>query len=156
VDINELNHHNSNQTPILAQNTNNAERKLQRKLKLRWILAISCLPLFGIYAAFGIVPQTITGTIETETVIEELTLPITEDLNSSADAGNQNFWYKDFVRRDDTLQSLLSRMNIRNRDAYDFVRSNSVASQIARSLIPGRQIEAETDADAISLTWNIN
>ena len=80
-------------------------------------------------------------------MIEELTLPITEDLNSSADAGNQNFWYKDFVRRDDTLQSLLSRMNIRNRDAYDFVRSNSVASQIARSLIPGRQIEAETDAD---------
>lgn len=147
MDINELNHHNSNQTPILAQNTNNAERKLQRKFKLRWILAISCLPLFGIYAAFGIVPQTITGTIETETVIEELTLPITEDLNSSADAGNQNFWYKDFVRRDDTLQSLLSRMNIRNRDAYDFVRSNSVASQIARSLIPGRQIEAETDAD---------
>lgn len=147
MDINELNHHNSNQTPILAQNTNNAERKQQRKFKLRWILAISCLPLFGIYAAFGIVPQTITGTIETETVIEELTLPITEDLNSSADAGNQNFWYKDFVRRDDTLQSLLSRMNIRNRDAYDFVRSNSVASQIARSLIPGRQIEAETDAD---------
>lgn len=147
MDINELNHHNSNQTPILAQNTNNAEHKLQRKFKLRWILAISCLPLFGIYAAFGIVPQTITGTIETETVIEELTLPITEDLNSSADAGNQNFWYKDFVRRDDTLQSLLSRMNIRNRDAYDFVRSNSVASQIARSLIPGRQIEAETDAD---------
>jgi len=146
VDINELNH-NSNQTPILAQNNNNAERKQQRKFKLRWVLAISCLPLFGIYAAFGIVPQTITGTIETETVIEELTLPIAEDLNSSAEATNQNFWYKDFVRRDDTLQSLLSRLNVRNREAYDFVRNNHVASQIASSLIPGRQIEAETDAD---------
>lgn len=147
MDINELNHHNSNQTPILAQNTNNAERKLQRKFKLRWVLAISCLPLFGIYAAFGIVPQTITGTIETETVIEELTLPIAEDLNISAEAASQNFWYKDFVRRDDTLQSLLNRLNIRNREAYDFVRSNSVASQIASSLIPGRQIEAVTDGE---------
>ncbi|MEK9826576.1 MAG: M23 family peptidase, partial [Methylotenera sp.] len=146
MDINELNH-NSNQTPILAQNNNNAERKQQRKFKLRWVLAISCLPLFGIYAAFGIVPQTITGTIETETVIEELTLPITDDLNISAEATSQNFWYKDFVRRDDTLQSLLSRLNVRNREAYDFVRNNNVASQIASTLIPGRQIEAETDAD---------
>jgi murein DD-endopeptidase MepM/ murein hydrolase activator NlpD len=145
VDINERNHRNSNQTFILAQNTNNAERKLKRKFKLRWVLAISCLPLFGIYAAFGIVPQTITGTIETETVIEELTLPMSEDLNISAEGAPQNFWYKDFIRRDDTLQSLLNRLNIRNREAYDFLRSNNVASQIASNLIPGRQIEAETD-----------
>ncbi len=147
MDINELKHHNSNQTPILAQNNNNAERKQQRKFKLRWVLAISCLPLFGIYAAFGIAPQTITGTIETETVIEELTLPAIDDSGSPSDFASQNFWYKDFVRRDDTLQSLLSRLNIRNREAYDFVRNNNVASQIASALIPGRQIEAETDAE---------
>jgi len=147
VDINELKHHNSNQTLILAQNNNNAERKQQRKFKLRWVLAISCLPLFGIYAAFGIAPQTITGTIETETVIEELTLPEIDDSGSPSDFASQNFWYKDFVRRDDTLQSLLSRLNIRNREAYDFVRNNNVASQIASALIPGRQIEAETDAE---------
>ncbi len=147
MDINELKHHNSNQTLILAQNNNNAERKQQRKFKLRWVLAISCLPLFGIYAAFGIAPQTITGTIETETVIEELTLPEIDDSGSPSDFASQNFWYKDFVRRDDTLQSLLSRLNIRNREAYDFVRNNNVASQIASALIPGRQIEAETDAE---------
>lgn len=146
MDINELNH-NSNQTSILAQNTYNAERKQQRKLKLRWVLAISCLPLFGIYAAFGIVPQTITATIETETVIEELTLPIIDDLGNSVSAESQNFWYKDFVRRDDTLQSLLNRLNIRNREAYDFLRSNTTASQIASNLIPGKQIEAEIDPE---------
>lgn len=153
MDINELNHHNSNQTPILAQNTNNAERKLQRKFKLRWVLAISCLPLFGIYAAFGIVPQTITGTIETETVIEELTLPVMDDSDSAAASANQNFWYKDFVRRDDTLQSLLSRLNVRNREAYDFMRNNAVANEIARSLVPGRQVEAETDAEGNLLNF---
>lgn len=146
MDINELNH-NSNQTSILAQNTYNAERKQQRKFKLRWVLAISCLPLFGIYAAFGIVPQTITGTIDTETVIEELTLPVIDDSDNSISAASQNFWYKDFVRRDDTLQSLLNRLNIRNREAYDFLRNNTTASQIANNLIPGKQIEAEIDAE---------
>jgi murein DD-endopeptidase MepM/ murein hydrolase activator NlpD len=147
VDINELNHNNSNQTPILAQNTNIAERKLERKFKLRWVLALSCLPLFGIYAAFGIVPQSLTGSIQTEMVLEELALPSANETANTAEISEQNFWYKDYVRRDDTLQSLIARLNIRNRDAYDFIRNNPTASEIARSLIPGKQVEASTDAE---------
>lgn len=142
MDINELNQNNSTQTSILAQNT----RKAERKLKLRWILAISCLPLFGIYAAFGIAPQTLTGSIPTETVLEEISLPGEETAGSASNPA-QSFWYKDFVRRDDTLQSILSRLNIRNRDALDFIRGDQTAGEIARSLIPGKQIEAETDID---------
>lgn len=142
MDINELNQNNSTQSAILAQNTDKAERKL----KLRWILAISCLPLFGIYAAFGIVPQTLTGSIATETVVQEITLPDTQSLESAKNT-EQSFWYKDFVRRDDTLQNILSRLNIRNRDAYEFIRNDLAASEIARALIPGKQIEAETDID---------
>ena len=147
MDINELNHNNSNQTTILAQNTDIAERKLERKFKLRWVLAISCLPLFGIYAAFGIVPQSITGPIQTEMVLEELVLPNANETSNTAEISEQNFWYKDYVRRDDTLQSLISRLNIRNRDAYDFIRNNPTASEIARSLIPGKRVEAATDAE---------
>jgi murein DD-endopeptidase MepM/ murein hydrolase activator NlpD len=147
VDINELNHNNSNQTPILTQNTNIAERKLERKFKLRWVLALSCLPLFGIYAAFGIVPQSLTGSIQTEMVLEELALPSANETANTAEISEQNFWYKDYVRRDDTLQSLIARLNIRNRDAYDFIRNNPTASEIARSLIPGKQVEASTDAE---------
>ena len=147
MDINELSHNNSNQTSILAQNTDIAERKLERKFKLRWVLAISCLPLFGIYAAFGIVPQSITGPIQTEMVLEELVLPNANETPNTAEISEQNFWYKDYVRRDDTLQSLISRLNIRNRDAYDFIRNNPTASEIARSLIPGKQVEAATDAE---------
>jgi len=142
VDINELNQNNSTQSAILAQNTDKAERKL----KLRWILAISCLPLFGIYAAFGIAPQTLTGSIATETVLEEIALPDAQLLESAKNT-EQNFWYKDFVRRDDTLQNILSRLNIRNRDAYEFIRNDLTASEIAKTLIPGKQIEAETDID---------
>lgn len=147
MDINELNHNNSNQTSILAQNTNNAERKLERKYKLRWVLVLSCLPLFGIYAAFGIVPQTLTGAIQTETVLEELVLPSNNQPESLAISSEQNFWYKDYVRRDDTLQSLISRLNIRNREAYEFIRNDLTANEIARSLIPGKRVEAETDIE---------
>lgn len=153
MDINELNHNNSTQTPILAQNT----RKAERKLKLRWILALSCLPLFGIYAAFGIAPQTLSANIATETVLEEIDLPAIE-ANDASQTNVQSFWYKDFVRRDDTLQSILLRLNIRNQDAYDFIRNDQTASQIAKALIPGKQVEAETDADGnlINFEYQLN
>jgi murein DD-endopeptidase MepM/ murein hydrolase activator NlpD len=153
VNSNELNQNKSTQRRILAQNT----RKTERKLKLRWILAISSLPLFGIYAAFGIAPPTLTGNIPTETILEEIALPAAESLDSTQASG-QSFWYKDFVRRDDTLQSILSRLNIRNRDALDFIRNDQTASEISKALIPGRQIEAETDIDGnlISIEYQIN
>ncbi|OGV76485.1 MAG: peptidase M23 [Methylotenera sp. RIFCSPLOWO2_02_FULL_45_14] len=155
MDINESNQNNSTQASILAQNSNKAERKLnrmsERKIKLRWILAISCLPLFGIYTAFGIAPQTLTGNIQTTTVIEEILLPDITDTTGVEDAtgevATQNYWYKDHVRRDDTLNSMLSRLNIRNREAIEFIRTDEMASEIAKSLIPGRQIEAETDSE---------
>jgi len=162
VDINELSQNNlpshsfanksSKQASILAQNASKAERKL----KLRWILAISCLPLFGIYAAFGIAPQTLTGNIATATVTEEVTIPTFE--SSANQTAAQNFWYEDHIRRDDTLYSLLSRLNIRNRDAIEYIRSNSVASEIASSLKPNHSIEAETDADGnlISLEYQLD
>ncbi len=165
MDINELHQNNSTQTSILAQNTDNAERKVklmsERKFKLRWILAVSCLPLFGIYAAFGIAPPSITGTIETANVTEEIALPTVNDAlmsDKSSEGTAQNFWYKDHVRRDDTLNSMLSRLNIRNRDAIEYIRSDSVASEIARSLVPGRQIESETDADGnlVSFEYQLN
>ncbi len=140
------------QNTILAQNTDKAERKL----KLRWILAISCLPLFGIYAAFGIAPQSLTGTIATAAVIEQISLPMTTDTTSAS--AKPYFWYKDHVRRDDTLNNVLSRLNIRNNDAIDFIRSDSVANVIASTLKPGHEIEAQSDSDGnlISLEYQLD
>jgi murein DD-endopeptidase MepM/ murein hydrolase activator NlpD len=173
VDINESNQHNakfnyfaeenlmpaSEQSSILAQIEDKAERKVQlfseRKIKLRWILAVSCLPLFGIYAAFGIAPQSIVGNITTATVVEEISLINTED--AFANAAAQHFWYKEHVRRDDTLNNVLSRLNIHNRDAINFIRNDAIASEIASALKPGRKIEAETDSDGnlISLEYQL-
>jgi murein DD-endopeptidase MepM/ murein hydrolase activator NlpD len=136
---------------ILAQNAN----KTERSIKLRWILAISCLPLFGIYAAFGIAPQTVVGNISTSTVLEEIALPDTD--SAVADNTEQHFWYKEHVRRDDTLNNVLSRLNIHNRDAINFIRNDAVASEITSALKPGRKIEAQTDSDGnlISLEYQL-
>jgi len=140
------------QSAILAQIT----EKTERKLKLRWILAVSCLPLFGIYAAFGIAPQTITGNIATSTVIEEIALP--ELANNDANDAEQHFWYKEHVRRDDTLNNILSRLNVHNRDAINFIRNDATASEITSALKPGHNIEARTDSDGnlVSLEYQLD
>lgn len=165
MDINELNQSNTTTSgsfkadAILAQNPDKVESKLEllseRRFKLRWILAISCVPLFGIYAAFGIAPQTIIGNISTEMVVEEISLPASSEANDKL--SEQRFWYKEHVRRDDTLNTLLSRLNIRNRDAIDYIRNDNAASEIANALKPGHQIEAETDGDGnlVSLEYQL-
>ncbi|NOT15657.1 MAG: M23 family metallopeptidase [Methylotenera sp.] len=132
--------------------------KAERKLKLRWILAISCLPLFGIYAAFGIAPQTLVGEVETATVLEEIALPNAALANNDTDLDAAHYWYKDHVRRDDTLNSLLSRLNVRNRDVIEYIRHDEVASEIAKSLVAGKQAEAQTDNDGnlITLEYQLN
>jgi murein DD-endopeptidase MepM/ murein hydrolase activator NlpD len=163
VDINEPNQHNasfnyfakeqdSKQSAILAQITGKAERKL----KLRWILAISCIPLFGIYAAFGIAPQNLTGNIATTAMVEEITLPNAD--NVTGNITEQKFWYKEHVRRDDTLNNVLSRLNIHNREAINFISNDAVASEIASSLKPSHAIEANSDGEGnlISLEYQLD
>jgi murein DD-endopeptidase MepM/ murein hydrolase activator NlpD len=142
----------SEQSAILAQ----IEDKAERKLKLRWILTISCLPLFGIYAAFGIAPQTITSNIATATVVEEIALHDITD--TPANVAEEHFWYKDHVRRDDTLNSILSRLNVHNRDAINFIRNDATASEITSALKPSHNMEAQTDSDGnlISLEYQLD
>jgi len=124
---------------ILAQNP----ATQLRKLRLRWLLALSSIPLFGIYTAFGIAPQTITQDIPISTVIEQVALPQLDEALSSA-KNDESFWQADQVRRDDTLASLMTRLNIRNQEAIDFLRRDPDASALASQLRPGRSIQAQT------------
>jgi murein DD-endopeptidase MepM/ murein hydrolase activator NlpD len=142
----------SEQSSILAQIRDKAERKL----KLRWILAISCLPLFGIYAAFGIAPQTLTTNIPTRTLVEEIAMP--EDADNQSKVAEQFFWYKEHVRSDDTLNNVLSRLNVHNLDAINFIQNNPIANEITSSLKPSHTMEAQTDNDGnlISLEYQLD
>jgi murein DD-endopeptidase MepM/ murein hydrolase activator NlpD len=111
---------------------------------LRWIIAISCLPLLGIATAFGIAPQTLTDNISIETVVKDVTLPQLDSL-SSVNAFTESFWVTETIRRDDTLAALLKRLNIRNEDAIEFLRTNHDASALASQLKPGQSVRAQTN-----------
>lgn len=129
---------------ILAQNSLSQDRKLS----LRWLLGLSSIPLFGIITAFGIAPQTSLQDIPVATVTEELALDQTIDSAAiHLEAAQQPLWQADEIRRDDTLTSLLKRLNIQNSEAIDFLRSAPEASDLASQLRPGRPILAQTTLD---------
>jgi murein DD-endopeptidase MepM/ murein hydrolase activator NlpD len=132
---------------ILAHNSAIKERKL----RLRWLLAISSIPLFGIFTAFGIAPQTSTRDIEVSTVVEQIALPQSASETPAIASTDEIFWQADQVRRDDTLGNLIDRLNIRNAEAIEFLRRNPEASALASQLRPGRSIQAQTDTNGALL-----
>lgn len=127
----------NNEIGILAQKLFSQERKLS----LRWMVAISSLPLFGIVAAFGIAPDTQTRQIPLHTVIEDLQLP-----NSTAPAPAGSFWHEERIQRGDTMSSLLNRLNVNDQDINEFLQS-AKNSKSLRQLIPGRIVHAQTDSE---------
>ena len=128
----------NNEIGILAQKLFLQERKLS----LRWLVAISSLPLFGIVAAFGIAPETQTRQIPVHTVIEGLQLPYADA--SSTVAGN--FWHEERIQRGDTMSALLDRLNVNDEDISGFLQS-AKDSKSLRQLIPGRIVRAQTDSE---------
>lgn len=127
---------------ILSQNMASQERKL----RLRWLLALSSIPLFGVITAFGIAPQTAVQDVPVHTVIEELQLQSPADTIGQA-ADEEPLWQADEVRRDDTLSALLERLNVRNDEAVRFLRQSPEASALASKLRPGKTIMAKTTPD---------
>lgn len=150
---NEPNNLENSKPSILTQKIPTQERKLD----LRWIIAISCLPLFGIATAFGLAPQTAVGNISVQTVIEDIELPRLQSSESSA-TNEDTFWMTETIRRDDTLASLLKRLNIRNNDAIEFLRTNRDASNLASQLKPGQTVRAHTseNGDLIQLQYQVS
>lgn len=133
---------------ILAQKL----AKFAQKPKLQWILAISSLPLFGVYAAFGIAPDTVTQPVTQSIVVDEVALSVTAQLPEEKPS---IFWFKEYVRRDDSVSTLLARLNIRNPEAIQFIQQNLLSSETSKLLKPGHAFEANVDSDGnlISLDY---
>jgi murein DD-endopeptidase MepM/ murein hydrolase activator NlpD len=138
---------------ILAQNPVIQERKI----RLRWLLAASSIPLFGIVTAFGLAPQSIETNVPIETVVESITLPQSVDVQASSDTTGL-IWQSELIRRDDSLSTLLSKLNIRNDAAIDFLRHAPEASVFASQLRPGKSILAKTlsDGTLVELIYQLN
>lgn len=114
----------------------------ERKLKLRWFVAMSSLPLLGVVTAFGIMPQTEIITAPLKTVVEEISLPQVTPVASTA----ATFWRNERVQRGDTVAELLRRMNVQDAAASEYLRKNQAAESF-RQLVAGKTVQAETGAD---------
>ena len=121
-----------------------------RKLKLRWFVTVSTLPLLAVVSAFGILPQSEIGFTFNQNVVEEISLP-----EANPDTDNTNiYWRTERVQRGDTIAELLRRLNVDDLAASNYLRTNKATESLHR-LSTGKEIQAETRADGslISLRY---
>jgi murein DD-endopeptidase MepM/ murein hydrolase activator NlpD len=128
---------------ILTQNIFIHLRKILHlyKIKLRWLLIVLLLPIFGVLAAFNPSPTSISNQFKPKTVVQELFLAPTVNQQSS----NELFWHTDQVRHNDTLGSLFERMTVKDQEAIKYLMLSPNARAINTQLMPGHNIEAKTN-----------
>jgi murein DD-endopeptidase MepM/ murein hydrolase activator NlpD len=122
----------------------------ERKMKLRWFVALSTIPLLGVVTAFGLVSERDLGLAKTNLTIEEISLPqvtVTETTTAS-------FWRNERVQRGDTVAAVLSRLNVTDTAAINYLIGAPEAASF-RTLAIGKEAQAETTAngDLISLRY---
>ncbi len=127
------------QPNILAQNGFLSEHKM----KLRWITALCSLTLFGAVAALAIVPGPMQQNVTIKTVVEDVNLP------PAKFASNETaiFWQTDQIHSDDTLSSLLSRLNVHDDKAIKFLRTSIDAQAFSGQFRTRHTITTKTDAN---------
>ena len=131
----------SQQLLILPRIFHQLTRALPRKL-LFAVAILFVLPTFSVVTAFGLAPDTQLEHIERRVVIEQLTLP-----DFGADArGTERFAFQDKVQRGDTVAAILSRLNVNDRAAFSFLRSEPDA-RVLFQLRPGRTVQAHTNSE---------
>lgn len=113
----------------------------ERKLKLRWFVTLSTMPLLGVVTAFGLVPQSELGLDKTKLAVEEIALPKAEPVLATV----ASFWRSERVQRGDTVAELLRRLNVEDAAASDFLRTATEAESF-RKLPVGKEVQAETSA----------
>ena len=121
-----------------------------RKLKLRWFVTLSTLPLLAVVSAFGIIPQSEISFSFNQKVVEEITLPA-----ATPETGNTNiFWRSERIQRGDTIAELLRRLNIDDVAASNYLRNDKAAESLQKLSI-GKIVQAETrdDGSLVSLRY---
>ncbi|MBA4381037.1 MAG: peptidase M23 [Sideroxydans sp.] len=116
------------------------------KLKLRWFVTLSTLPLLGVVTAFGIMPQSDVLTGPQKTIVQEIALPTA----AQAAPSTTTFWRNERVQRGDTVVELLRRLNVEDEAASEYLRQYNPAASF-RQLSVGKEVQAETNAEGALL-----
>ena len=107
--------------------------------KLRWLIGVSSIPLFGTIAAFAVAPADSLEPTAPISVTEELEIK----LPGGASSRDEAFWREERVRPGDTLASLLARMQVNDPEAEAFIRENDAAKPFYR-LRTGKTLSAKS------------
>ncbi len=100
------------------------------------------LPVFGLLTAFGVSSDTSTSQIAQQEVTQPLTLPPFESENTD----EYEFRTADRIQKGDTVASLLQRLSVNDKAAFEFLRTSKDARSIFQ-LRPGRTVQAVVDGD---------
>ena len=111
------------------------------KKNLRRLVIISSIPLFGVVAAFGIVPDTPLEDIPVQRIVLDLPLPNIPQTNDA----NIILWQQERIQRNDSVASLLTRLKINSEDKSGFLH-DARNIKTMRRLVPGKTIHAQTTA----------
>ena len=101
-------------------------------------VGLTAASLFGMVAAFGTAPTTEEIQGIRQTVVEDLALPP----QLAVEALPDNLVREERVRPGDTVGGLLSRLDVHDNAALEFLRGNSTADAIFRQLSPGKTLTA--------------
>ncbi|HEU4854952.1 MAG TPA: peptidoglycan DD-metalloendopeptidase family protein, partial [Nitrosospira sp.] len=124
------------------KNRISAQRPLAlTKKRLRWLILLSTFPLFGMMAAFGIAPNTSLEELPVQQVVLGLELP---EIQPSHDA-DMTFWRQERIQSGDTIATLLSRLEVNNQEAVNFLR-DARDMKAMHQLVPGKTIHVQTTA----------
>ncbi len=110
----------------------------ERKMKLRWFVTLSTMPLLGVVTAFGLVPQSEIGLDAQQLSVQEI--PLSVSINNVSES---SYWRNERVLRGDTVAELLRRMNVEDEAASSFLRTDKAAESL-RKLAVGKEVQAET------------
>lgn len=111
------------------------------------VLALS-LPAFTVLTAFGVAPGIAPD--DTARVPVQVGVPLPEWMPSVEEP--QRFTTQERVLRGDTVAALLDRLGVRDAKAMDFMRGDPTGRLIFRQLVPGKLLQAETDATGALLS----
>ena len=117
------------------------------KKNLRRLVILSSIPLFGMVAAFGIMPNPPLEDIPVQKIVLDLSLP---DIPQTTDT-NMILWRQERIQRNESVASLLARLKINNQDITNFLR-DARNIKTMRRLVPGKTIHAQTTTAGELLT----
>ncbi len=116
-------------------------------LKRRILVVTGAVGVFATAAAIGVAPLAPDAALlPTTRIVESLALPDLNEQVEQQEAIAPDFIREEKVQRGDSVATLLNRLGVDDKELETYLRTSTEARSLYRQLIPGRTIQASTNA----------